>query len=54
MEDYRLDQSGQEVQDILDGAAMQSDLTAETERATEAEQTLQDNIDAEETRAQGA
>ena len=54
MEDYRLTQSGQEVQDILNGAAMQVDLTAETERATEAEQTLQDNIDAEETRAQGA
>lgn len=48
MEDYRLEQSGQEVQNILNGAAMQSDLTAETERATEAEQTLQGNIDIEE------
>ena len=48
MEDYRLEQSGQEVQDIMNGAAMQSDLTAETERATEAEQTLQGNIDIEE------
>ena len=54
MEDYRLDQSGQEVQEILNGAAMQVDLTEETERATEAEQTLQGNIDAEATRAQGA
>lgn len=48
MEDYRLEQSGQEVQDILNGAAMQVDLTAEIERATEAEQTLQGNIDIEE------
>ena len=47
MEDYRLEQSGQEVQDILNGAAMQTDLTAENERAELAEQTLQGNIDAE-------
>jgi hypothetical protein len=47
MEDYRLEQSGQEVQDILDGAAMQTDLTAETDRAELAEQTLQGNIDDE-------
>jgi hypothetical protein len=47
MEDYRLTQTGQQVQDILDGAAMQSDLTAEKERAELAEQTLQGNIDAE-------
>ena len=47
MEDYRLTQTGQEVQDILDGAAMQSDLTAEKERAELAEQTLQGNIDNE-------
>jgi hypothetical protein len=33
MEDYRLEQSGQEVQHILNGAAMQTDLTAENERA---------------------
>jgi hypothetical protein len=48
MEDYRLDQSGQEVQNILDGAAMQSDLTAENDRAELAEQGLQGNIDIEE------
>ena len=54
MEDYRLEQSGQEVQDILNGAAMQTDLTAETERATDAEQTLQGHIDDEELRAKGA
>ena len=53
MVDYRLDQSGQQVQDILNGAAMQVDLTAENERATEAEQTLQGNINDEETRAKG-
>jgi hypothetical protein len=47
MEDYRLEQSGQEVQDILNGAAMQTNLTAENERAELAEQTLQGNIDAE-------
>ena len=54
MEDYRLTQSGQEVQDVLNGAAMQVDLTAETERATEAEHTLQGNIDEEEIRAKAA
>ena len=47
MEDYRLEQSGQEVQNILNGAAMQTDLTAENERAELAEQTLQGNIDDE-------
>ena len=54
MADFDLNQTGQEVQDILDGAAMQTDLTAETERAELAEQTLQGNIDAEETRAKAA
>ena len=54
MEDYRLEQSGQEVQGILNGAAMQSDLTAETERAELAEQTLQGGIDAEELARQQA
>jgi len=54
MEDYRLDQSGQEVQDILNGAAMQSDLTAENERAEQAEQTLDGKIDDEEARAKAA
>ena len=54
MADYDLTQTGQEVQDILDGAAMQTDLTAETERAELAEQTLQGGIDAEETRAKAA
>ena len=44
MEDYRLEQSGQEVQNILNGAAMQTDLTAEVERATEAEGVLQQGI----------
>ena len=47
MADYRLTQSGDQVQEILNGAAMQSDLTAEQERAELAEQTLQNNIDAE-------
>lgn len=54
MEDYRLDQSGQEVQGILNGAAMQTDLTEETERAELAEQTLDGKIDDEETRAKAA
>ena len=54
MADYRLTKSGEEVQNILDNATPQSELTAETQRATEAEQTLQGNIDNEETRAKGA
>ena len=54
MADYRLTQSGDEVQNILNTSTPQSDLTAETERAQGAEQTLQGNIDAEETRAKAA
>lgn len=54
MEDYRLEQSGQEVQDILNGAAMQVDLNSEVERATEAENILDGKIDAEEERAKAA
>jgi hypothetical protein len=48
MADYRLKQSGNEVQDILDNAALKAQVAAETERATNAEQTLQDNINTEE------
>ena len=48
MADYRLTQSGDEVQNILNNATPQSDLTAETERAQVAEQALQGNIDIEE------
>ena len=47
MADYRLSQSGDEVQNILDNATPQSDLTSETERAIGAENQLQQNIDAE-------
>ena len=47
MADYRLHQSGDEVQQILDNATPQSELTAETERAQQAEQQLQTNIDSE-------
>ena len=47
MADYRLKQSGDEVQNILDNAAMQAQLTEETERAQQAEQQLQTNIDNE-------
>jgi hypothetical protein len=47
MADYRLTQSGDEVQRILDNATPQSELAAETQRATEAEQTLQQNINTE-------
>jgi hypothetical protein len=54
MENYRLTQTGEEVQGILNGAAMQTDLTAEVERAEGAEQTLQGNIDEEERRAKAA
>ena len=54
MADYRLTQSGEEVQNILNNATPQSELTAETQRAELAEQTLQGNIDNEETRAKGA
>ena len=48
MADYRFSQSGEEVQNILNNATPQSDLTAETNRAEQAEQLLQGNIDAEE------
>lgn len=51
MADYRLEQTGDQLQEILNTATPQSDLTAETNRAQGAEQTLQGNIDAEETRA---
>ena len=44
MADYRLTQSGDEVQNILDNAAMRSQVTQETERATGAENQLQQNI----------
>ena len=54
MADYRLKQSGNEVQDILDNAAMRAQLTAETERAQNAEQQLQTNIDNEEQSRQQA
>ena len=47
MADYRLTQSGDEVQNILNTSTPQSELAAETERALGAEQTLQDNINAE-------
>ncbi|MEE0871578.1 MAG: hypothetical protein U0L52_09465, partial [Bacteroidaceae bacterium] len=47
MAGYRLRQSGEEVQGILDNAAMRAQLTAETERAQSAEQQLQTNIDNE-------
>ena len=47
MADYRLHQTGDEVQRILDNATPQSELTAETERATNAENQLQQNIDNE-------
>ena len=47
MADYRLTQSGDEVQNILDNAALRAQLTAETERATGAETQLQQNINAE-------
>jgi hypothetical protein len=54
MADYRLTQTGEQVQNILDTATPQSELTAETQRAEQAEQALQGNIDDEETRAKGA
>ena len=47
MADYRLTQSGDEVQSILNTATPQSSLTAETERAQTAEQQLQTNINTE-------
>ena len=60
MADYRLTQSGDQVQNILDNAAMRSQVTQETERATGAENQLQQNINSntqlvgtEETRAKG-
>lgn len=54
MDDYRLQQTGQEVQDILNGAAMQTSLDEEVLRAKQAENTLQGNIDNEELARQGA
>jgi len=45
MEKFNLTQTGQEVQDILNGAASQSDLTAEVERAQEAEQGLNSRLE---------
>ena len=47
MADYRLTQSGDEVQSILNNSTPISDLQAETERAQGAEQTLQQHIDDE-------
>lgn len=46
MEKYNLEQTGQQVQNILNEATTQSELTAETERAQLAEQQLQNDIDA--------
>ena len=54
MADYRLKQSGDEVQEILNNSTPQSELTAETERAQQAEQQLQTNIDSEEQSRQQA
>lgn len=47
MADYRLTQTGDQVQDILNNSTPQSELTAETQRAELAEQTLQGNINTE-------
>ena len=47
MADYRLTQSGEQVQSILNNAAMQEALANETARAEAAEQQLQTNINAE-------
>ena len=47
MADYRLTQSGDQVQSILNNAAMQEALANETARAEAAEQQLQTNINAE-------
>ena len=47
MADYRLPFTGEQVEQILGTATPQSSLTAETQRATEAEQQLQSNINQE-------
>ena len=47
MADYRLTQTGDQVQNILNNSTPQSELTAETQRAELAEQTLQGNINTE-------
>ena len=54
MADYKLSQSGDEVQEILNNSTPQADLNAETERAQQAEQQLQTNIDSEEQSRQQA
>lgn len=46
MEKYNLNQTGPEVQEILDGAATLADVNAEKERAEAAEQQNADDIDA--------
>ena len=54
MADYRLTQSGDEVQRILNTATPVSSLEEESERAQNAEQQLQTNIDSEATNRQQA
>ena len=54
MADYRLTQSGDEVQNILNTATPVSSLQEETERATGAENQLQQNINSESEARQGA
>ena len=44
MADFRLTQSGEEIQEILNNSTPQADLNAEIERATGAEHQLQNNI----------
>ena len=52
---YRLTQTGKQVQDLLDQVEPNRDtIAAETDRATAAEQTLQDNIDAEQAAREAA
>ena len=54
MSDFRLQQTGDELQQILNTAAPVSSVEEENQRATLAEQGLQGEIDAEEIRAKAA
>ena len=51
---YRLTQTGKQVQDLLDQVTPnETSIAAETQRAEAAEHTLQQNINSEQTRAEG-
>ena len=54
MADFRITQTGEQLQHILDNAVMEQDFNNEVSSREGADQTLHENIDAEETRAKAA